>query len=239
MGWQRPEAVPYPKIWHRFQAKSLRIDSYSEWYTVQDLPKERFEDALRHMSSQFVRDEQMNKALRLKDDSTAMEEIVQLWKDMLSERLSLVCFREGSDEIVGVNVLGVASKSIENKWKFKSDVFQTIIDAVGYVSQKANVFAHYGVDHYLNSMGLSVDRSYRLRGIATEMLRARVLLCEGIGLEVTSACFTGAGSQAAARKVGFQENYCITYGELAEADDRFVFPGLELKKCKYMSLKTG
>ncbi|XP_062564978.1 arylalkylamine N-acetyltransferase-like 2 [Armigeres subalbatus] len=237
MVWKRPEAIPYPKVWHKFQAKGLREDGQLEWYIVQDLPEERFEDAMRHLSKHFARDEQMNQAKGLDQDSTAMEEVVRLWKVMLPERLSLVCFREGSDEIVGVNVLGVASKSDEDELKFKSDIFQTIFDTIGYISQQANVFEHYGVDHYLNAMGLSVDPVYRGRGIATELLRARSPLCKEIGLKLTSTCFTGIGSQTAARKAGFEENYSITYGELAKVDDRFVFPGLEEKSCKYMSLK--
>lgn len=120
MVWKRPAEVPYPKVWHRFQAKGLQEDGQLEWYTVQDLPEDRFEDAIRHMSEHFARDEQLNKAKGLDQDVIGMEEAVQLWKIMLPERLSLVCFREGSDAIVGVNILGVASKYDKDELKVRN-----------------------------------------------------------------------------------------------------------------------
>ncbi|XP_065079162.1 uncharacterized protein LOC135702089 [Ochlerotatus camptorhynchus] len=236
MVWKRSADVPFPKVWHRFQAKAPDSDLLV-WYSVQDLPVERFQDAVQHMKRHFARDEQLNKAKGLENDSVGMEEVVQLWKVMLPERLSLVCFREGSDEIVGVNVLAVATKSDKGALKFTSATFQTIFDTIGYVSQQANVYERYRVDCYLNAMGLSVDPSYRGRGIATELLKARVPLCKGVGLELTSTCFTGPGSQAAAKKAGFREDLAITYAELAQVDRRFVFPGIEDSLCKYMSLK--
>nr|XP_029732804.1 uncharacterized protein LOC115268779 [Aedes albopictus] len=237
MSFKRPVEIPYPTVWHRFQAKGLGEDGQLVWYTIQDLPEERFEDAVRHLSEHFARDEQMNQAKGLDRDECAMNEVVQLWNAMLPERLSVVCFREGSDEIVGVNVLGVAFKFDKEEPKFKSEIFQTIFDTIGYISQQANVYERYGVDRYLNAMGLSVDPVYRGRGIATELLRARIPLCKAMGIKLTSTCFTGPGSQGAARKVGFEENFSITYAELAKVDARFEYPGLEEKCCKYMSLK--
>lgn len=109
MSCTRPESIPFPSVWHRFQAKAPDSDA-EVTYVVQDLPEDRFEDGVAFMSRFFPHDEQMNQVLGLASDSVAMTGVVQLWREMLKLKLSVVCFREGSPEIVGLNVLGVASK---------------------------------------------------------------------------------------------------------------------------------
>lgn len=44
-----------------------------------------------------------------------------------------------------------------------------------------------------------MNRKYRGRGIATEMLKARRPFLEALGLKVTSTAFTGIGTQKAAK----------------------------------------
>ena len=56
MPWIRPENVPYPSVWHRFQAKDTESDEIVN-YVVQDLPEDRFEEAVKHMVKFFVHDE--------------------------------------------------------------------------------------------------------------------------------------------------------------------------------------
>lgn len=128
--------------------------------------------------------------------------------------------------------------TVGDQFQFASDTFQVIFDTICYVSRQAHVYERYGVDRYLNAMGLSVDPKYRGRGIATELLRARIPLCKAMGLKLTSTCFTGPESQAAAKKAGFKEDFSITYAELVQVDQRFVFPGIEDSFCKYMSLQV-
>ncbi|XP_062534852.1 uncharacterized protein LOC134204037 [Armigeres subalbatus] len=238
MEWTRPAKVLFPSVWHRFQAKAPMAKKQLAWYRVQDLPEDRFDDAIRHMCDHFARDELMNQAKGLSRDLVAMSDVVALWRAMLPDRLSLVCFREGSDEIVAVNILDVASKSDQDDRRFDSAIFQAIYDTIEYVSKRANIFERYGVDRYLNAMGLSVNPEYRGRGIATEMLRARIALCRTVGLKLSSSCFTGPISQTAAVRAGFQEDFAITYGELARVNRKFSYPGIEENFCKYMSLRV-
>ena len=60
-----------------------------------------------------------------------------------------------------------------------------------YCSDQANLYEKYGVERYLAGYGLAVNRDYRGRGIATEMLKARVPLLKALGLTLTSTAFTG------------------------------------------------
>ncbi|XP_055609196.1 uncharacterized protein LOC129756362 [Uranotaenia lowii] len=237
MVWRRSSDIPFPSVWHRFQAKSGTSDRQA-WYVVQDLPEELFEAAVQNMTGPFSRDELMNRTLGFEQDTLAMNTIISQWREMVSQRLSLVCFEEGSSKIVGLNIVASSNES-DDSFQFPSAIFQTIFDAIGYICKSANVFDKYGVNEYLSSMGLSVEPEYRGRGIATEILRARVPLCRAVGLRLTSTCFTGPASQHAARKAGFVEDFSVQYGALVEVDRRFVFPGIEQERCSYMSLSIN
>lgn len=79
-----------------------------------------------------------------------------------------------------------------------------------YVEKQADVFNRYGVDKYLCGLGLSVNPLYRSRGIATEIINARIPLLKHLGLTLTSTAFSAVGSAKAASKVGFVTDFEIT-----------------------------
>lgn len=81
---------------------------------------------------------------------------------------------------------------------------------MSYAQQEFNVFRRYNVENYLIAYGLCVDTDYRGRGIATEMLKARAPLLKVLGLKITTTAFTGIGSQKAAEKAGYEDNFVIT-----------------------------
>lgn len=78
-----------------------------------------------------------------------------------------------------------------------------------YAASQFDPFEHFGVDEYLIAYGLCVDPAYRGRGIATEILRARLSLLKALELKVTASAFTGPGSQRAAFKCGYKDNFVI------------------------------
>lgn len=81
---------------------------------------------------------------------------------------------------------------------------------MAHAQQQFNVFRHYNVNEYLIAYGLCVNTMYCGRGIATEMLKARGPLLKALGLKVTTTAFTGIGSQKAAVKAGYEENFVIS-----------------------------
>lgn len=54
--WTRPQTTEYPKIWKTFFAPDLNSEKIVE-YRIQDLPENRFEDAIKHMVSNYLKDE--------------------------------------------------------------------------------------------------------------------------------------------------------------------------------------
>jgi GNAT superfamily N-acetyltransferase len=85
-----------------------------------------------------------------------------------------------------------------------------VFGVMAHAQQQFNVFEHYSVKEYLIAYGLCVDTMYRARGIATEMLKARAPMLKALGLKVTTTAFTGIGSQKAAQKAGYVENFVIS-----------------------------
>lgn len=95
-------------------------------------------------------------------------------------------------------------------FQIKAKNFRDIINAMKFAEMQCDVFELYHVDAYLAAMGLGVNLAYRGRGIATEMLKARQEVMKILNLRLTSTQFTGEGSQKAAMRAGFEENFCVT-----------------------------
>lgn len=108
--WRRPESVPFPQTWLKFQAKDLDSEKLVE-YRVEDLTPDRFEDAIEHMSGDYFRDEPFCRGKNIVGDPSAMDAFKSKWRSLLEQRVSVVCYREGSNEIIGVNILAVYSKN--------------------------------------------------------------------------------------------------------------------------------
>lgn len=53
--WKRPSNIQFPSVWLTFKEKDLNSNDLVE-YRVQDLPVDRFEDAIKHMTAVFVAD---------------------------------------------------------------------------------------------------------------------------------------------------------------------------------------
>ncbi|XP_058812237.1 uncharacterized protein LOC131676876 [Topomyia yanbarensis] len=238
--WTRPPTVAYPRVWLTFESRDVDEPVGSGRlvkYRVQDLPLERVEDAIEHMKKFFLRDEPMCSSVGLYKDPVGLEEFSELWRKVAAQKCAVVCFREGSDEIVGLNMLTVVSKDSPKEYKFKSAGLQMVTESYGGILKQAEIFEKYNVDHYLSAWGLSVSPKYRGRGVATELLRARIPLCRAMGLRVTVTLFSHPGSQIPAAKVGFYDEIVVTYQQLAEQG--YHFPGVthELNKLMTMTVE--
>ncbi|XP_039433685.1 uncharacterized protein LOC120416077 [Culex pipiens pallens] len=236
MVWSRPDQPPIPTIYHTFRAKDVDSDQLVT-YRVQDFTEDRHADVIQHYKENFVDDEPLAASRKISSSAVAMAEIVAFWSWCLEQRMTVVCYKEGSDEIVGVNLLHVATPGKHKQWKLESEDLWNTFEAHIYVGQQFNVFERFGVDRYLTAYGLAVNRRYRGRGIATELLKARIPMCKAFGIELTATNFTAVGSQLAAAKAGFKTDFEIMYDDFAKMGPKYVFPGIQTKSLKLMSLK--
>lgn len=98
------------------------------------------------------------------------------WKKVLSMKMSIACFKEGSDEMAAVNLMYV-SQNIPEKSEnriFHGNAIQQLKSFYDFYGETAtSPYKVYNVAAYLSAVGLGVTKKYRQRGIAVEMLRAR------------------------------------------------------------------
>uniref|UniRef100_U5ENP2 N-acetyltransferase domain-containing protein n=1 Tax=Corethrella appendiculata TaxID=1370023 RepID=U5ENP2_9DIPT len=237
MNWERPKNIPFPNVWLKFKAKDLNSDNLVD-YIVQDLPESYYDKAMEHMQKYFLRDESICKSIDLINDEVGNRNCCKCWEDFIrNDKCSLVCFKMGSDEIVGLNIIYIETKSNKVVIDSKSDKFMKINRAIAYCTDEAKVYETYGIDKYLSAFGLSVDPKYRGRGIGEQILRARIPLCKSLGIDVTSTSFTGKASQRSAEKCGFTVQFEETYENLAKLKDEYNFPNINEKSLKIMSMK--
>jgi hypothetical protein len=140
------------------------------------------------------------------------EKCVNFRKEIITEKLknkvSLCCFKESCDDLIAVNVMVILR---QNEPEVQCDIpnLKDIFAVWHIAEQQFNVFEHYKVDEYLYGYGLVVDPAYKGKGIATEMLKARVPLLKSLGLTLTSTEFNGAAAQKAAKKAGFHDDLVL------------------------------
>lgn len=72
------------------------------------------------------------------------------------------------------------------------------------VYENFDPYEKYGVNEIMGSLGLSVDRKYRGRGIGDQFLATRKLFCKEFNLKITQTIFTSNFSNRNADNVGFK-----------------------------------
>ncbi|XP_058838189.1 uncharacterized protein LOC131693930 [Topomyia yanbarensis] len=234
MTWERPTTIPYPMVWHEFQGPDLGNTDNLVTYRVQDLTPNRFDDMVQHFLDHYLDEEPECVAKGISGDALAKREIIEYWRWCFGRRLTLVCYKDGSREIVGGNLLNVRTAAREDVRKVESEKLNGIFTSNEYLTDTFDVFGHYGVDKYCTAYGMAVRREYRGMGICREMLLARIPMCKAFGLALTSTNFTSAGAQAAAAKAGFRNDFEISYDDLAKLG--YTFPNITSRSTKVMSL---
>lgn len=107
--WTRPDHVPYPNIWLKFKANDVETDDLVE-YSIEDLPEDRFDEAIKIMSTNFLADAPMSKLKNGANDLDYVADSVRIWKTILKQHMTHVCFKLGSQEIIGLNLNYVSSR---------------------------------------------------------------------------------------------------------------------------------
>ncbi|KAJ6629960.1 hypothetical protein Bhyg_17573 [Pseudolycoriella hygida] len=221
--FRRSDDVPFPNVWLTFEAPDENGELVK--YRIQDLPKSRVNDALEHMLTYFVPDENVCRARNMANDVTALRDLKHIYGEAIRHhKLSLVCFKEGSDEIIALNILFIEERNAEMYWdEYKNEDVKDMDLVAVYVLEQFDVFEHYQVDRYMSAYGLSVLPNYRRRGIGLKMLEARKYLGKACGIKLTSNIFSSAASQKLAEKAGFEKNFGLSFGELAKINPHYAF----------------
>lgn len=235
--FKRPENFSFPQIYYKFRAKDRDSDEIVNYY-VQDLPEDRVEETIDLMVKHFLPDETLCSSIGVPNSPEDVDGMRILWRELAKEKFSIVCFREGHDDIVSANFIAIHSKDDpKDDIPLVGKAIKTVFEVMDIETPKANVYEMFGVQSYMYALGLCVSPAYRRRGIATEMLKARVPFLKSLGLKVTSTAFTGIGSQKAAAHAGYKEIHVRSYEEIGKDFPAFDFSKNATKDFKIMALQ--
>lgn len=100
----RPLSAKQSLIYSMFES----FDSFGKklCYKIEDLSEDRFEEVLTILKENFLNSDPMLSSKRVKDDSLSVDELIEYWRKILNQKISIACFEEASSDIVGVSLLG-------------------------------------------------------------------------------------------------------------------------------------
>ncbi|XP_055587391.1 uncharacterized protein LOC129739872 [Uranotaenia lowii] len=206
MPWTRPLSVPIPMVWHRFQGPDPNRQLVE--YRIEDVTPDRYEEII-----QLLRDHFMSR--QIVADQSELRKQESYWRQCLEQKLSVVCYQQGLDRIVGINLLLV--KQSNEPCFFESPTTGRPVKKTPYsegcLVDRYDVFTNYRTNRYLTAAEVFVDRDYRGLEVAIEMLNSWVPICRRFGIRVISTDFKSQSAQETARKVGFRTDCEITYEE--------------------------
>lgn len=219
-----------PKIWKSIE--KVTKDGKTIKFTIQEIPEDRYENAIQHMCTYFLVDEPICHCLNAKDDSTLVQDMNVIWRLLLVQGISIAAFVDnpngGKPIIAGMNILGVGFKDHKDsisKYQCKSQKGNMIIRKC----DTTIVYDYYGIDKYLYALGLSVDPVYRGYGLGRDILKIRDLIGREYNIPATATVFSSIISQKSARGAGFEVLMAKDYIDMVDENGKQYFPGIKFK----------
>ncbi|XP_031636032.1 uncharacterized protein LOC116348942 [Contarinia nasturtii] len=158
-------------------------------YEIEPLPSSKYKEASEFVVKYMSDDENVD----LTGAKTA-------WAKELKKGLSFVCFKPGTQDIIGVNILEIKTNSS------------------GIPSACDVVFKKFNVRKYLITSAFVVHPNYRGKGIGKALLRANEQICLKCGVKVTAGLFISDSSNILTDKL----NYTKVHRSWSEVLNRMV-----------------
>lgn len=111
--WIRPESVEFPQVYCEFQVQDRNVGDKVNTFVIQDLEENRFEEVIEIMKDKHILEEPMYSSKGVRDCPVSLGEMICNWKNMLNQKVSIVCYSKDDDNknIVAVNVIGVVTET--------------------------------------------------------------------------------------------------------------------------------
>lgn len=229
------------KVWKVVEAKAKGSQGPPIKFAIQELPEDRYDEAVEHMCKYFIADEPMCQCWNGIEDPVYVDFFRNLWKETLKEGLTVAAFVEdpngGKPILAGMNVLILSCKDedIDMSITGKSQKAQQLMVVLMDMMKKANIYEKYGVDRYMGAIGLSVHPSYRGAALGGHILDVRNAVGREHNIPVTATAFTSPISQKLAARSGFEDLYSKDYDDMLDEQGNKIFPGIKSKEMKIMA----
>lgn len=106
----RPENLSFPQVYYNFSARDKGgNDAKIVNYRVQDILVEDFDYAVEILLKFYLPEEPLCCGRNFSEKSDDVEYMGNFYKSLLLDRLSIGCYKDGTNELVGVNIMDVKS----------------------------------------------------------------------------------------------------------------------------------
>ncbi|XP_063825103.1 uncharacterized protein LOC135074665 isoform X2 [Ostrinia nubilalis] len=141
-------------------------------------------------------------------------------------------------EIIGASITKVDKKDDPERnlnFTTKTKEVGASFAIISKLISRYNALKDHKLDIFLNDRGVVVNPKYRGLGLAQMFFNVRRQICHDIGIPLTGAWMTAAGSQKAAARDGWETAYEMTYEDFGK-ETGIVFENVP-PICKYMTGK--
>lgn len=121
MAFNRPGSSVYPQVYETFKAKASKTDKEEE-FVIRGLTENFFDDAVDVVVDLHLYGESavFYHAARTLNDEKGVERVRAMYRSIFEQKVSLICLKVDTQEIAGLNCLGVAERDF-----IKEDVSRT------------------------------------------------------------------------------------------------------------------
>ena len=211
--------------------KTIQFDG-AHLELVSEENNERF---MTFLKDHVAPDETLNKSLGFVFD----EEMKIFFKDIFCTSLSILLVSDQTGEIIACRgmIIGKKGESFDLD-QLKNEHLVTELKFMSHKNEEMDVYKRFGVDTAVEMVALGTHKQYRQRGLASKIMQAALLFCEGLGL--SPVCLKGEGtsiySQKIYEKLGFETLHTFNYDEY-KINDEIVFKNTGIHKCTKVFVK--
>ncbi|XP_020291892.1 uncharacterized protein LOC109858748 [Pseudomyrmex gracilis] len=214
-----------PKVWEVLE--KIGKDGKRKKFTIQEIPEDRYEEAVQHMCTYYLADEPLCACFNLKNTPLCVQIMSAVWRQSLSLGISVAAFTDNPDGgkpiLAGMNVLIIQHKQKKDATPKKCSMdncqfrFSDLTDIV---------CDRYGIDKYLYAYGLIVTPEFRGYGLGTDILKIRNHVGREYNIPATSTVFTSIISQNSAANAGFEVFLEKKFSDIVDENGKKRFPGV-------------
>lgn len=233
--WKRPfdDAKHYPLIYSVFESSDVPDEVISNnIFRIEDLNADRFLEAIKLLKTHYLVENPMMSSKNVLGDKISTAEIEEYWMNILEQKISIACFKDGSNEIIGLILLNVTSEQ-EFDFKPNGESWSEIRRVLRFIKDIFfNPFENYCVEKILTSGGYYINQNYRHCGIEAELIKAISDVGKLFDIRISSETFSSTVWQQAASKNEYDEKFSINFKKLPKLVAEGYFPGLQEENLK-------
>lgn len=203
-----------------------------ENFKTETLDEGRLPEVLKLLRDNFYQDETLIKSQLSKVDfKTLADDYDKMMAAIFQSFHSIGVIEKSTNKLVALNMLSLFERSKGADTNFLLDIVQEevtkrVIRFLVYLDERSDLFNRYSVDTLLEYFVISVDRNYRKRGFASQLMQCGVDFAKTIGVSVVYGCYSSLFTRRAAEKVGKELVIEIDLNTYKE-EDKVVFENTE------------